>query len=399
MMSAREAPLGGIRVIDLTRLLPGPLGTQYLADMGAEVIKVEHPDGGDYARAALDEAPGEAAPGEAVKTSAFFQAVNRSKHSVTLDLTDAGQRQKLFDLVRDADVLVESFRPGVAARLGFGYPEMSAINPGLIYVSITGYGQSGTLSGKAGHDLNYLGYSGLLDQLRDRHGDPVIPGVQIADVFGGSLHGVVAVLTGLVSRQQSGRGRYIDVAMTECCKSLNIGPMTMSRGPGSLLDGGFACYQIYRTSDNQHLTIGAAEPKFWHNLCAVLARPDLELHQFDVGRQPWLKAELAALFAEHTLAQWCARLAEADCCFGPVLSVAEAMQDAVREAGPDQVVPAALKFGLPIRISDHAPDLDAVSPGLGEQNSRYFEQGDGPPINHHAATDHGVTPALTGGAS
>lgn len=393
-MPAAKAPLDGIRIIDLTRLLPGPLCTQYLADMGAEVIKIEHPNGGDYARAALD-----AAPDEPTTTSAFFQTVNRSKHSVTLDLSEAGQRTHLIDLVRDADVLVESFRPGVAARLGIGYPEMTAINPGLVYVSITGYGQSGVLRDKAGHDLNYIAYSGLLDQLRDREGEPVIPGFQIADVFGGSLHGVVSVLMGLVSRQQSGRGRYVDVSMTDCCKPLNIGPLTMTQGPASLLDGSFACYQIYRTSDHRHLTVGAGEPKFWHNLCAVLKRPDLEAHQFDVDRQPWLKGELAALFEEHTLEQWCAKLSEADCCFAPVLSVAEAMQDALPERHPEEVLSAGLKIGLPIGISNHAPDMDAVSPELGEHNSRYFGQADSPLTNRHERADRAADAAQTGDAA
>lgn len=366
-MPTPKAPLDGIKVIDLTRLLPGPLCTQYLGDMGAEVIKIEHPSGGDYARTPLN-----AVPGEGGKGSAFFQTVNRSKHSVTLDLTDTGQRKHLFNLVREADVLVESFRPGVAARLGIDYPEMSAINAGLVYVSITGYGQSGVLRDKAGHDLNYIAYSGLLDQLRDRKGEPVIPGFQIADVFGGSLHGVVAVLTGLVSRQQSGRGRYVDVSMTDCCKPLNIGPLTMSQGPASLLDGSFACYQIYRTSDGRHLTIGAGEPKFWHNLCEVLERPELEPHQFAVDRQAWLKVELAALFETLTLEQWCAKLSGADCCFAPVLSVVEAMQDALPEMHPGEVLSTGLKIGLPIRISGYAPDLDAASPALGEHNSRHF---------------------------
>lgn len=357
----------GVKIVDLTRLLPGPLCTQYLADLGAEVIKVEHPEGGDYARVAID-----AAPGEAAKTSAFFQTVNRSKQSVTLNLENGGQRKHLFDLVRDADVLVESFRPGVAARLGIGYPEMSAINVGLIYVSITGYGQSGPLRGKAGHDLNYLAYSGLLDQLRDREGVPVIPGFQIADVLGGSMHGVVAVLAGLVSRQRSGRGRYVDVSMTDCCKPLNIGPLTMSQGPGSLLDGSFACYQVYQTSDGRYLTVGAGEPKFWRNLCEVLERPDLEPHQFAVDRQPWLKAELASLFETQTLEQWCAKLAAADCCFAPVLSVVEAMRDSLPAMQPGELLTAGLKVGLPIKISGYHPDLDAPSPELGEHNSRYF---------------------------
>lgn len=393
-MPIANAPLDGIRIIDLTRLLPGPLCTQYLADMGAEVIKIEHPKGGDYARAALD-----AEPGEPTTTSAFFQTVNRSKYSVTLDLSDADQRKHLIDLVRDADVLVESFRPNVAARLGIGYPELSAINPGLVYVSITGYGQSGALRDKAGHDLNYIAYSGLLDQLRDREGEPVIPGFQIADVLGGSLHGVVSVLTGLVWRQQSGRGRYFDVSMTDCCKPLNIGPLTMTQGPGSLLDGSFACYQIYRTSDLRHVTVGAGESKFWHNLCVVLERPDLEPYQFDVGRQPWLKGELAALFEKQTLEQWCAKLSEADCCFAPVLTVREAMKDALPERHEAEVLSAGLKIGLPIGISDHAPDMDAVSPELGEHNSRYFERGDSPHTDHrHKQADRAPDAAQRGHA-
>lgn len=365
-MLDREAPLDGVKIIDLTRLLPGPLCTQYLADMGAEVIKVEHPEGGDYARVAI-----EAAPDESAETSAFFQTVNRSKQSVTLDLGDSGQRAHLIDMIRDADGLVESFRPGVAARLGIGYPELSAINPGLVYVSITGYGQSSPLSSKAGHDLNYIAYAGVLDLLRDQAGEPVLPGIQIADVFGGSLHGVVAMLTGLLSKQLTGRGRYLDVSITDCCKPLNIGPLTMSQGPASLLDGGFACYQIYQTSDDRHLTLGAGEAKFWYNFCAALGRHDLKPLQFVADRQPWLKAELAALFKRHTLDHWCTRLEETDCCFAPVLSVAEAMQDTLPQESPEGLS-TGLKIGLPVKIKGHAPDFDAPSPALGEHNSRYF---------------------------
>lgn len=361
---AGAAPLAGIRVVDLTRLLPGPLCTQYLADLGAQVIKIEHPDGGDYARQELGSAP------VAGQASAFFQTVNRGKQSVVLDLAQAGPREQLIELVRNADVLVESFRPGVAARLGFAYPEMSVINPGLVYLSLTGYGQSGELAGEAGHDLNYIAYSGLLDQLRDREGEPIIPGFQIADVLGGSLHAVAGILAGLVARQHSGSGRYIDVAMTDCCRVLNIGPLTMPQGMASLLAGGFACYRLYRTSDCRHLAIGAAEPKFWLNLCAVLERPDLAPLQFSLERQSWVIAELAAIFEQQTLAQWRDGLAKADCCFSPVLTVAEAMHDVM----PDRSG-GGVKIGLPIGFSDHTPDLEANSPALGEDNYRYFQPG------------------------
>lgn len=378
-----QAPLQGTKVVDLTRLLPGPLCTQYLVDLGAMVIKIEHPVGGDYARRPLD-----AAPDEDFGAARFFQAVNRGKHSVTLDLTRQPEREKLINLVRGTDVLLESFRPGVAAKLGIDYATLAAINPALVYVSITGYGQSGPLSDLAGHDLNYLAYAGLLDQLRDDNGKPVLPGFQIADVMGGSLHAVIAVLTGIVEQQRTGRGRFYDVPMTECCKPLNIGPLTMSGNGPSLLDGSFACYQIYRTADGRHLTVGAGEPKFWERLCAALERPDLQPLQFDEGRQAWLKSELAGIFGAQTLDHWCSLLVKADCCFAPVLGVAEGMTRGRAVAGSAAPESEDVSFELPIRISGYAPAISASSPALGEHNHLYFGDGDG------AATGSGLDAAV-----
>jgi len=387
MNSMAHAPLHGTTVVDLTRLLPGPMCTQYLVDLGATVIKVEHPVGGDYARRPLD-----AAPDEEPEQSAFFRAVNRGKHSVTLDLTRDVERERLIDLVRDADVVLESFRPGVVAKLGIDYATLAAIKPALVYVSITGYGQFGPLSDLAGHDLNYLAYAGLLDLLRDDTGKPVLPRFQIADVMGGSLHAVIAVLTGIVERQRTGQGRFYGVSMTECCKPLNIGPLTMSRSGPSLLDGSFACYQIYQTSDRRHLTVGAGEPKFWARLCAALQRPDLQPFQFDEGRQAWLKSELAGIFGAHPLDHWCNLLVKADCCFAPVLGVAEAMANGKAEAELAEIASSDVTFELPIQISGYTPDSTASSPALGEHNHRYF----GEPDEARAREETGVGPAETG---
>lgn len=359
-MTAGAGPLAGIRALDLTRLLPGPLCTQYLADLGAEVIKIEQPGVGDYARTMA----GGTADGE---SSAFFQAVNRGKKSVALDLTQPLGRKRFMQMVEQAHVVIEGFRPGVMERLGVDYPRLAAIRPEIVFVSISGYGQEGDLADKAGHDLNYIARAGLLDQLRDREGQPVIPAFQIGDVSGGSLHGVIAVLAGLVGSLRTGTGARIDVSMTDCCKPFNIGALGLRQDGSSLVDGSHACYAVYETSDGRHVTVAAAEPKFWRRLCAALGREEFIPLQFDGARQQEMKDALGALFASDTRDSWTQRLADIDCCFAPVLAAEEAMAGhSAANSGP------ALSFALPLRISGHAPSTVWPAPRLGEHDSAFF---------------------------
>ncbi|AXA90050.1 CaiB/BaiF CoA-transferase family protein [Massilia sp. YMA4] len=323
-----SAPLAGIRVLDLTRLLPGPVATLRLAEMGADVLKIEDPDGGDYARA-LGPVRNE--------VSQLFVAVNRGKHLQRLDLKDEAGRAALLDLVATADVLVESFRPGVMDRLGLGWPVLKACNPRLVMCAISGYGASGPFAGRAGHDINYIGYAGMLAQNATPDGRPVLPNLQVGDLLGGAQAALQGILAALVAVQRGGAGSFVDVSMTDAVFAHNIMPLVAhndgtAAAPGrGLLTGGVPCYNVYRTRDGRHMAVGALELKFWQACCAVLERPDLAARHWQLGQQVGgadalaLQAELDALFATRTQAEWTALFDPVDCCVSPVLETAEAL--------------------------------------------------------------------------
>lgn len=324
-----EQPLRGIRVLDLTRLLPGPVATMHLADMGAEVIKIEDPGTGDYARSM----------GPVRKqVSQFFVAVNRGKQLLRLDLKDAAQREQLLAMVAQADVLVESFRPGVMDKLGLGWAVLKQHNPRLVMCAISGYGQHGPLAQQAGHDINYIGYAGLLAQNCASDGVPVLPNLQVGDLLGGAQAALQGILAALVAVKMGGMGRLVDVSMTATVMAHNIMPLVAvnngapAAAGADLLTGGVPCYSVYRTADGRYMAVGALELKFWQTCCDVLQRPDLKTRHWQLGQQVGgadamaVKAELAALFACHTLAEWRARFDAADCCVTPVLTTQEALQ-------------------------------------------------------------------------
>jgi crotonobetainyl-CoA:carnitine CoA-transferase CaiB-like acyl-CoA transferase len=324
-----ELPLAGIRVLDLTRLLPGPVATMHLADMGAEVIKIEDPGPGDYARAMGPVRH---------EVSQFFVAVNRGKQFLRLDLKDAADRERLLDLVAGADVLVESFRPGVMDKLGLGWSTLKQRNPRLVMCAISGYGQDGPFAMLAGHDINYIGYAGMLDQNVGADGVPALPNLQVGDLLGGAQSALQGILAALVAVKMGGPGRFVDVAMADAVLAHNLMPLVaVNNGapavPGrDLLSGGVPCYNVYRTSDGRHMAVGALELKFWQACCDVLQRPDLKPRHWQLGQQVGgadamaLKAELEALFAQRTLAQWTEAFAAADCCVSPVLRTEEALR-------------------------------------------------------------------------
>jgi crotonobetainyl-CoA:carnitine CoA-transferase CaiB-like acyl-CoA transferase len=266
-------PLHGIKVLDLTRLLPGPLATLHLADMGADVIKIKDTGVGDYARTL----------GASSKSHAWlFLLVNRNKRALRLDLKQAAGREVFLELARQADVIVDSFRPGVVDKLGIDYETVRTGNPRLVYCAITGYGQTGPYRDRAGHDLNYCGYAGISDQIGVAGGAPAIPNVQIGDLLGGSLSAAMGILAALVDAQRSGQGRYVDVAMTDCALAHAIFPLisqltyghTLLRGQ-DFLTGALPCYSIYETADSRYIAVGALEEKFWTLCCQTLGRPDL----------------------------------------------------------------------------------------------------------------------------
>src|SRR2546429_4248970 len=255
--------LSGIRILDLSRLLPGAYASQMLADFGADVIKVEEPGSGDYGRFMPPHGPG--------GMSLYFTAINRNKRSITLNLKAEQGREVFLRMLRHADVVLDSFRAGVMERLGLGYEQLKELHPGIIYCAISGYGQDGPYRLRAGHDLNYAGYAGLLHYNRGPHGEPAMPATQLGDLAGGSFMAVIGILTTLLGRNQAGEGRAIDVSMTEGVMALlplfATAYLNTAEAPQpgrSALDGGLPCYNIYETSDGKHVTLAALEYKFWH---------------------------------------------------------------------------------------------------------------------------------------
>jgi crotonobetainyl-CoA:carnitine CoA-transferase CaiB-like acyl-CoA transferase len=314
-------PLTGIRVLDLTRLLPGPFCTMLLADMGADVIKIEDPDGGDYMRWSPPLIDGQ---------SAAFNAVNRNKRSVTLNLKSETGRDLLLRLVEGADVLVEGNRPGVMKRLGLGWDVVHARNARLVMCSITGYGQDGPFAARAGHDLNYMATAGGLGLNGEKSRAPLPLSVQVADIGGGGLQPAVAILGALVAVQRGAEGRWLDVSMTDGAVSW-LALALAARGAGEevglgdqRLAGRYACYRVYACKDGGFYSVGALEPKFWVALCAAIERPDLVASQFAEGADGDVAhREMEAVFASRTRSEWEVALAGLDVCCEPVLELDE----------------------------------------------------------------------------
>ena len=391
--------LSGVRVLDLSRLLPGPFCSLYLAQLGAEVIKIEEPAGGDYAR----ESP------------QLFAQVNRGKKSVTLDLRQPGDVARFKRLVATADVVLESFRPGVMDRLGCGYEELKKINPKLVYAALTGYGQSGPYRDWAGHDINYLAVAGVLEQFGNAGGPPQQINLQVADLAGGALTCAIGILAALVGARASGVGTFVDVSMTDGSAAMQVIALaslrehgkTFARG-GDILSGALPNYAIYKCRDGKYLAVGALEPKFLKRLGQVLLEtapaplrqvigkvlgarrkkdapagnaPKSTINAFgemgDKLRNPEkarrylapLRFALIALFRTRPRDAWVRLLAEQDACVTPVLTLEEALENPqLRARGlivDDQGKPA---FGLPLLFSEARP-ASGPSPRLGQHNA------------------------------
>jgi crotonobetainyl-CoA:carnitine CoA-transferase CaiB-like acyl-CoA transferase len=325
--SAPLSPLTGLRALDLTRLLPGPYAAQMLTELGAETLKIEEIAGGDGGRTLAPLVDG---------VGIGFLASNRGKRSAALNLKDADGREALLRLVERADILLEGFRPGVMARLGLGYDTLLARNPRLIICSLTGYGQNGPYEQRAGHDLNYLGYAGLLGHLARPGAPPPLPGPLFADIVGGAMMSVIGVLAALVARGVTGRGQVVDVAMLDGSMAMAptlVTPLLLGLPeaiPGAHpLTGWLPGYNIYETADGRSVTLAALEPKFWAQFCERVGRPDLIAHHTprDVADHDATVGELVALFRTRTRAAWLELLADSDACFGPVNTLAEALAD------------------------------------------------------------------------
>jgi crotonobetainyl-CoA:carnitine CoA-transferase CaiB-like acyl-CoA transferase len=326
-------PLEGFRILDLTRLLPGPALSMHLADLGADVIKVEDTADGDYMRSF----PPLARNAEGVEVNASFENVNRGKRSVALDLKKPLGRDALLRLADGADALVEGFRPGVMERLGLGWDVLRARNPRLVFCSLTGYGQSGPWRLKAGHDLNYCAVTGVLDQIRTDDGRAAMPNLQIGDLLGGTLSALSTLLAALLGAQRSGRGSRVDAAMTDGLLVHHVFPhaeLDAGRVPQAgrtLLTGGAPCYRIYETADGRLLAVGALELKFWQVFCDAAGLAGLRDRHWSLGLEPGSAAsdevaqQVAARIRERTCAEWESVFAAIDACVTPVLSPAEAL--------------------------------------------------------------------------
>jgi alpha-methylacyl-CoA racemase len=345
--------LAGLRVLDLSRLLPGGFCSLLLADLGADVIKVEDTAAGDYLRWAAPHIDG------ADPSGAMFVALNRGKRSIRVDLKAEGGREVLGRLARTADVLLESFRPGVMDRLGVGYARLREENPRLVYCAITGYGQDGPFAGRAGHDLDYLARIGMLS-LPD---EPAPPAAQIADVGGGGLMAAFGILAALRERDRSGEGQLVDVSMADGALSWLAMPAAAYLASGAVprdLTGGLVCYRTYRCADGW-VALAALEPKFWHAWCLGVGREDLLDRQFDPPGSD-AHREVEAVLATRTRAEWEAFNDEHDCCLEPVLGLDEALASELVRARR-MVVDGAL--GPPVKLSRTPAEPARGGPALG----------------------------------
>jgi len=368
MTSRLQGFLNGIRVLDLSRHLPGPLATLLLADMGAEVTKVESP-GGDELRSI--------GPKGADGRSLFFDAVNAGKRSIRLDLKADAGKTALRALAAEADVLVESFRPGVMARLGLGAATLRAANPRLVYIALSGYGQDGPLRDTAGHDANYLAANGFLSA-SGTAGRVAYTYPPMADCTA-SMFAVSSVLGALIARGRDGRGCEIDLALADVTMPFQIFALAALGASGhvpgreaELLNGGWACYRPYRTRDGRDITLGAVEPRFWNAFCRASARPDwVSRHDEPLPQHP-LIAELDAHFAALSLDECLARYADADCCFMPVRDLRQAVEsDDMRARGLVRRHPGMniYEAAYPVCVDGERPALrtpiveDGAAPG------------------------------------
>lgn len=366
-------PLEGIKILDLTRLLPGPYGTMLLADLGAEVVKIEEPERGDYGRWNPPRING---------VGSRHLLLNRNKKSLTLNLKLPEGKSILRRMVEQgADVLIEQFRPGVMDRLGLGYKDLCKANPRIIYCSITGYGQDGPYRDLAGHDLNYIGLAGVLGLNGPQGGGPVIPGIQIADLIGGGLYAVIGILSALLARQKTGRGQYLDVSMFDGAVSLLPDSAALYFAEGRApragerrLGGGLPQYQVYETRDGKHLAVGALEEKFWANLCRLVGKPEWaeKIPREGEPGNAEIRKELGEIFRTRNRKEWLDLLMGADACVTPVLSLDEVFADPQvlsRRMLVETEHPKAgrvRQIGVPLKFSETPGEIRGPAPEIGE---------------------------------
>jgi crotonobetainyl-CoA:carnitine CoA-transferase CaiB-like acyl-CoA transferase len=360
--------LEGIRVLDLSRLFPGPYCSMILADLGAEVLRIED-------RRFEGEGPG-------------MPTVMRNKRHMTLNLKHPRGLEIFFQMAREADVILEGFRPGVTDRLGIGYAKMKQVNERLIYCSVTGYGQDGPYKNMVGHDINYLSYGGVLGLTGEPGRKPVIPPIQVADMAAGGMYAAIGILAALVVRQTTGKGQYIDISMMDGIVAMLPFPASLLWGLGNtprrgdmLLSGRFPCYSVYETKDGEYISIGALEPRFWVELCRKLGREDYIPLQFDEGeKRGEVFRFLEKTFKEKTRDEWMEDLKDLDVCIGKVLHLDETFKDpqvVQRRMVTEFVDPKKGKMKLlssPVKLSETPPDIRRRPAEFGEHTEEVLKE-------------------------
>jgi crotonobetainyl-CoA:carnitine CoA-transferase CaiB-like acyl-CoA transferase len=363
----KSGALSGITVLDLSRLLPGPFCSMILADHGARVISVEDK------RFMADDF--------------FITTVNRNKEHMSLNLKTTEGKEIFFRLVKKTDIFLEGFRPGVVHRLGIDYDTVRNINAKIIYCSITGYGQTGPYRNRAGHDVNYLGYSGVLDLIGEPDRPPSIPGVQIADIAGGGMNAAIGVLLALLARERTGKGQYIDISMTD--GMLGLLPLTLffqqrtgevPRRGESILSHRYAFYNTYETSDGRHISIGAVENRFWKKLCERMGVPEYTTLQYDENRREEILDFMRTSFKSKTLAEWETELADLDVCWGKIQNLDEVLNDPLFRAR-GMVVDILQKngkktatIGVPVKLSETPGTVRTPPVGFGENTVSILQE-------------------------
>ena len=363
----KSGALSGITVLDLSRLLPGPFCSMILADHGARVISVEDK------RFMADDF--------------FITTVNRNKEHMSLNLKTTEGKEIFFRLVKKTDIFLEGFRPGVVHRLGIDYDTVRNINAKIIYCSITGYGQTGPYRNRAGHDVNYLGYSGGLDLIGEPDRPPSIPGVQIADIAGGGMNAAIGVLLALLARERTGKGQYIDISMTD--GMLGLLPLTLffqqrtgevPRRGESILSHRYAFYNTYETSDGRHISIGAVENRFWKKLCERMGVPEYTTLQYDENRREEILDFMRTSFKSKTLAEWEKELADLDVCWGKIQNLDEVLNDPLFRAR-GMVVDILQKngkktatIGVPVKLSETPGTVRTPPVGFGENTVSILQE-------------------------
>ena len=362
-----KGALTGVKVLDLSRLLPGPYCSMILADHGAEVIAVES------RRFQADEM--------------FFKEISRNKRHISLNLKTQEGKTIFMGLARTADVILEGFRPGVVKSLGVDYETVKTINPGIIYCSISGYGQNGPMWDRVGHDVNYLSTSGVLDLIGEKGRPPAIPGVQFADIAGGSMNAVIGILLALYARDRSGKGQYIDISMTDGMIGYLTLPSFFSQLTGQPYERSetrfshrYACYNTYETADHRYLAIGAVENRFWQNLCEHLGVPEYTELQYDEERRQEIIASMRRIFSEKTLDEWEEEFLEVEVCHSKIQGFEEVLQDPLfleREMivpllQPDGTLTKAL--GIPVKLSETPGSLRTLPVDFGENTREVLEE-------------------------